>query len=163
MEYTIGLAAFDYLPNIAFLVGAYFLVRISLLIRGRPCGRMMMAGTLLVFAGGFFKATWKMLYTTGVADLHLMVGRLIEPAGSNASEAYQAVLELHPGNERANKGLEQICDRILDSARAKSTLHDYAGARKEIDAGLLLIPRHGGLLELRRQLEHESETINRSD
>ena len=72
MEYTIGLAAFDFLPNIAFLVGAYFLVRISLLIRGKPCGRMMMAGTLLIFAGGFFKATWKMLYSTGVADIQLM-------------------------------------------------------------------------------------------
>jgi hypothetical protein len=72
MEYTIGLALLDFLPIFAFLVGAYFLVRIVLLARGKPCARMMMAGTLLVFAGGFFKAGWKLLYTLEIADIHIL-------------------------------------------------------------------------------------------
>lgn len=72
MEYSLGLALLDFVPIFAFLVGAYFLVRAALITRGKPCGRMMMAGTLLVFAGGFFKAIWKMLYVTGVADIQVM-------------------------------------------------------------------------------------------
>jgi hypothetical protein len=67
--YPISLALFDFVPTLAFLVGAFFLVRISLICRGNRTGRMVMAGTLLVFLGGFFKATWKLLYTTGTADI----------------------------------------------------------------------------------------------
>jgi hypothetical protein len=33
---------------------------------------MVMAGTLLVFLGGFLKAAWKLLYTTGTADVQWM-------------------------------------------------------------------------------------------
>ena len=65
----LSLALFDFLPPLAFLAGAFYLVRTSILCRGRPCGRMVMAGTLLVFLGGFLKATWKLLYTTGAADI----------------------------------------------------------------------------------------------
>lgn len=72
MEYTLGLALLDFVPITAFLVGGYFLVRIVMLARGRPCGRMMMAGTLLVFAGGFLKASWKLLYTLEMADITWM-------------------------------------------------------------------------------------------
>jgi hypothetical protein len=70
--YPISLALFDFIPTLAFLTGAYFLVRIGMLCRGKPCGRMVMAGGLLVFLGGFFKATWKLLYTTGTADIQWM-------------------------------------------------------------------------------------------
>ncbi len=70
--YSVSLALFDFVPNLAFLVGAYFLVRLVLLERGRRCSRMAMAGTLLVFLGGFLKATWKLLYATGTADVQLL-------------------------------------------------------------------------------------------
>ncbi len=68
--YPVSLALFDFIPTLAFLTGAFYLVRTGVLCRGKPCGRMVMAGGLLVFLGGFFKATWKLLYTTGVADIH---------------------------------------------------------------------------------------------
>ena len=70
--YSLGLALFDFIPNIAFLIGAYFLVRLVLMERGSKCGRMAMAGTLLVFLGGTLKATWKLLYATGTADIQWM-------------------------------------------------------------------------------------------
>ena len=70
--YPISLALFDFIPTLAFLTGAFYLVRTGVLCRGKPCGRMVMAGGLLVFLGGFFKATWKLLYTTGVADIQWM-------------------------------------------------------------------------------------------
>lgn len=70
--YPLSLALFDFIPTLAFLVGAFYLVRTGLICRGRPCGRMIMAGGLLVFLGGFFKATWKLLYTLQIADIQWM-------------------------------------------------------------------------------------------
>ena len=72
MEYTLGLALLDFVPIFAFLTGAYFLVRIAREQRGTACGRMMLAGTILIFTGGFLKASWKLIYTLGIADITLM-------------------------------------------------------------------------------------------
>jgi hypothetical protein len=70
-QYTLGLALTDFVPNIAFLVGALFLVRTVIMARSKKSSRMCMAGSALVFAGGFLKATWKLLYTIGVADIQI--------------------------------------------------------------------------------------------
>ncbi len=70
--YSIGLALLDFVPNIAFLVGAFFLVKIALLVRGTKCSRMVMAGSLLIALGGILKATWKFLYAANVGDFQLM-------------------------------------------------------------------------------------------
>lgn len=70
--YSIGLALLDFVPNIAFLVGAFFLVKIALLVRGTKCSRMVMAGSLLIALGGILKATWKLLYAANVGDFQLM-------------------------------------------------------------------------------------------
>ncbi len=66
--YPLSLALFDFVPVTLFLVGAYFLVRTAVLLRGTACSRMVMAGALLVFLGGFLKALWKILFTTNVGD-----------------------------------------------------------------------------------------------
>lgn len=66
------LALFDFVPNIAFLVGAYFLVRIAYLVRNKICGNLVIAGAFLILLGGFLQATWKLLYTVGVADILLI-------------------------------------------------------------------------------------------
>jgi hypothetical protein len=70
--YSLPLALLDYIPNLAFLVGSIYLVRTVLLARGKPCSRMCMAGSFLVFSGGILKATWKLIYTLGVADIQWM-------------------------------------------------------------------------------------------
>lgn len=70
--YSIGLALMDYVPNIAFLVGAFFLVKILLMARGKPCSRMVMAGAILIALGGLLKATWKLLYAANVGDFQAM-------------------------------------------------------------------------------------------
>ncbi|MBP7228443.1 MAG: hypothetical protein KA988_04980 [Longilinea sp.] len=58
---TLGMALMDFIPNLGYLVGAYFLVRLILRERGQRCGRMAMLGALLVFLGGTLKATSKLL------------------------------------------------------------------------------------------------------
>lgn len=70
--YPISLAIFDFLPTTAFLIGAFFLVKIGLVCRGRKCSRMFMAGSLLIFLGGSFKAIWKLLVAMNVADIQWM-------------------------------------------------------------------------------------------
>jgi hypothetical protein len=70
--YPLSLAIFDFIPVTMFLIGAYHLVRIAVKQRSNQCGRMVMAGALLIFLGGFLKATWKLLYTAEVANIQWM-------------------------------------------------------------------------------------------
>lgn len=70
--YPLSLALFDFFPTLAFLVGAIFFTRTSRLLRRPGYARMAAAGVTLVFLGGFLKAVWKLLYTTGVADVTWM-------------------------------------------------------------------------------------------
>jgi len=70
--YSIGLALMDYVPNFAFLIGAYFLVKIILIARTKRCARMVMTGSILIALGGLLKATWKLLYAANVGDFQLM-------------------------------------------------------------------------------------------
>lgn len=66
------LALFDFVPNLAFLIGAYYLVKIVFLVRGKACGSLAVAGTGLILLGGLLQAAWKLLYVTETADLRLM-------------------------------------------------------------------------------------------
>jgi hypothetical protein len=68
----VSLALFDFLPPLAFLVGAFFLIRIARLWCGKPTIGMILVGSLLVFLGGFLKVIWKLLYVTNVADIQWM-------------------------------------------------------------------------------------------
>lgn len=68
----VSLAVFDFVPTIAFLAGGIFLVRVSRLVCGARCAWLCLAGVVLIFLGGFLKATSKLLITTGLADAHLM-------------------------------------------------------------------------------------------
>ena len=52
-----------------------------------------------------------------VAEVHLMVGRITEPPGSNAYDAYKQVLEIDPNNPQAKAGLFKIADHYEKLAR----------------------------------------------
>jgi len=70
--YPLALALFDFVPVAFFLIGAIFLVRISMHLCGLHCGRLAILGSLLIFLGGFLKAIWKLLFTIGVGDFQLL-------------------------------------------------------------------------------------------
>jgi len=70
--YPLSIAIFDFVPVFMFLVGAFFLTRIAIQQRSTACGRMVMAGALLIFLGGLLKAIWKLLYTVNIADIQWM-------------------------------------------------------------------------------------------
>lgn len=72
MNPVIPLAMFDFVPNLAFLIGAYFLVRTAYLARGKTCGSVLIVGAALILLGGLLQAIWKLLYATGAANISLL-------------------------------------------------------------------------------------------
>ena len=48
-------------------------------------------------------------------DLHLAVGRLIVPPGSNAAHSYKRAQEIDPGNTAARQGLAAIQEKLLEN------------------------------------------------
>ena len=57
-RYTLSLALFDYLPVIAGGIGMFFVCRYASIV-GRRAGAWVLVVPLIVFTGGFLKATWK--------------------------------------------------------------------------------------------------------
>ena len=77
-------------------------------------------------------------------------GRLTLPANENAATMYQAALELDPGNEAAQQGLESIVQRTI--ANAESSM--YAGkmdqARAYLDRARAINPEAAGVATLEK-------------
>lgn len=92
-----------------------------------------------------------------VADAHLSIDRLLEPAGSNAAEAYRAVLELQPNHPEALAGLEEVATRILTLARDRLAEGSVEDAKTLVNQGLAVVPDHRGLLDLQRVLQSDFE------
>lgn len=70
--YSLELSLLDIVPNLAFLVGAYYLVRLVRLTSSTLSLVAMIAGSTLVLLGGTLKALWKLLYTLGIGDFWLL-------------------------------------------------------------------------------------------
>lgn len=87
------------------------------------------------------------------AGRHVASSRLTLPAGGNAQETYQTILELEPGNQQALSGLEQIADRYRDLARARQQTGDLKGALQLAQRGLTVRPQHTALRSLRSQVQ----------
>lgn len=58
------LALVDFIPNMAFALGVYFLIRLIRYECGKSCAALTLTGSLLVFLGGILKAIWKLLSMT---------------------------------------------------------------------------------------------------
>jgi hypothetical protein len=71
-EYSLWLCLLDFVPNLAFLVGAFYLVRWVRQTGSRLSVGAMTVGSSLVFLGGTLKAIWKLLYTMGIGDFWLL-------------------------------------------------------------------------------------------
>lgn len=73
MEYTLSLALVDFLPVFFTAVGLVAITRMVAHVNATQ-GRVALYGTLLTIAGGFFKATWKLLMASsnGVVDIRWM-------------------------------------------------------------------------------------------
>jgi hypothetical protein len=66
--YTLGLSLLDFVPNLAFLAGAWYLIQIVKMKNRHFYYYAVISGSLLVFLGGTLKALWKLLVTIGAGD-----------------------------------------------------------------------------------------------
>lgn len=89
-----------------------------------------------------------------VADVHLMVGRMVSPPGSNALDEYQKILQLHPFNRQAIKGLKQLLNKIADQAKVAIDAGDLSRADELVAIGLEIYQNHQPLLSLKKQLSN---------
>ena len=88
-----------------------------------------------------------------VAEAHQLVGRYLEPPGSNAYAAYQQVLDLHENNRQAILGLQRIGDYFEKIARSRLQEGDVEKSRSLAEQGIGAVPDHHGLIKLQRELE----------
>jgi hypothetical protein len=70
MEYTLSLALVDFLPVIFTASGLIAITRMVSFVNSSQ-GRVALIGTLLIVAGGFFKATWKLLMASSNGTVNI--------------------------------------------------------------------------------------------
>jgi serine/threonine protein kinase len=87
-----------------------------------------------------------------VAEVHLLVGRLLEPPGSSAYDAYQQVLDIHRHNKQAIQGLQRIGDIIEGQVSRLIQSKQVDEARLLLEKALNALPDHQGLIRLRQKL-----------
>ncbi|MEI6267477.1 MAG: serine/threonine-protein kinase [Methylococcaceae bacterium] len=95
-----------------------------------------------------------------LAQIHFDVGYITAPAGSNASWAYHQVLDIDPYNKPAKEGLEKIADLVLQEAEKLFEDKKYNESLAKIEEGLEAIPKHEGLLQLKKQIMQQVTSKN---
>ena len=77
MEFSLTLALLDFVPVFLTAIGFIYLIRLVFSVLPIQ-GRISFAGGILVVAGGFFRATWKLLmaFSHGAVDVNWMENSL---------------------------------------------------------------------------------------
>jgi serine/threonine protein kinase len=92
-----------------------------------------------------------------VAEVHLMVGRLLNPPGSNALDEYHKILELNPFNRQAIAGLRSILQSLTQQARGALEAGDLERAGELVSEGLAIHAEDEALLALSEALESKQQ------
>lgn len=87
-----------------------------------------------------------------LAQIHYEFGFITAPSGSNALWAYRQVLEIDPYNRQAKEGLEKIADLCEEQAEKLYEQNRTNESLVKIEEGLEAIPKHEGLLALKKQI-----------
>ena len=78
--------------------------------------------------------------------------RLTKPPRDNALYFFRQVQKIDPANEEARRGLRKIADRYAALAEKEMNRFQYEDARRFIDTGLKVDPRHPQLLVLKTEI-----------
>lgn len=95
-----------------------------------------------------------------VAEVHMMVGRLLNPPGGNALDAYRKVLEMHPYNRQAIAGLRILMQQLVAQARSNMEAGHEDHAREIVQEGLKIDDKHEALQALNQQLNQLGDSSN---
>ena len=88
-----------------------------------------------------------------IAETHRSIGRLVEPPGSNALEAYKKVLEIDATNADALQGIGNIAASYEALARERLEEGDIDESKLLVTQGLTADPENSGLTQLKKQLD----------
>ena len=84
--------------------------------------------------------------------LHLLVGRLISPEGSNAFHAFKLVLDLDPTNKSALSGMREIQGKVVTQSELLVARGDLEQAKNHLNQALRLFPGNQALQSLQLNL-----------
>ena len=84
-----------------------------------------------------------------IAEMHFVIGRLVEPLGTNALEAYNSVLLIHPENKTALKGINEIASYYDLLSRELWNKGKTQQSIEMLDKGLLASPQDKDLLQFK--------------
>lgn len=87
-----------------------------------------------------------------VAEVHMMVGRLISPPGGNAWDEYQKILRLQPFDRQAIKGLKELLELVSEQAIKAIDAGELSRAEVLVTTGLEVHGKHERLLSIKEQL-----------
>lgn len=93
------------------------------------------------------------------ADDQFAAQQFSRPAGENAFESYQRVLEIDANNVSAKLGIERVSQYYDTLARTKLTEGDRERALTIVSEGLESFPKHAGLLNIKESLEDQQDSI----
>ena len=87
------------------------------------------------------------------AEQQLRNSQLLIPAGDNAYESYLQVLGLDPENRKAQEGVARIATHYQQLAEQYRQQGKLQKSLVQIEKGLGIMPKHPGLLTLRKEIE----------
>ncbi|MGI9301092.1 MAG: hypothetical protein ACR2RB_00065 [Gammaproteobacteria bacterium] len=96
-----------------------------------------------------------------LATQQLDADRLTLPAGDNAYETYQEVLQLAPGQEQAQRGVGRIKEQYKVWAESAFGSTNWRQARKHLEAALAIDPADGDLKSALRKLDRAQAAAER--
>ncbi|VAW84064.1 Serine/threonine protein kinase [hydrothermal vent metagenome] len=88
-----------------------------------------------------------------VAEVHMMVGRLVSPPGGNALDEYKKVLKLNAYNRGAIAGLKVLLNNLEQQVKIAIADSNFDRASELIKIGLEVHNDHKGLLRLKQQTD----------
>jgi hypothetical protein len=95
----------------------------------------------------------KLLKLLDDAGIALTQDRLVDPPGRNALELYRAALALDPDNDLAQRGIDNVADKLLAEAERALQARDMPRLASAVDAARSARPDHPRLEYYSMQLE----------
>ncbi|MGH8548140.1 MAG: hypothetical protein ACRERU_05975, partial [Methylococcales bacterium] len=97
-----------------------------------------------------------------IAESHVSIGRIVEPSGSSALDAYQTILELDPESPEARSGMTEALRVCEQEARTEWKSGEMERAAELAGLCLSFKPNHPGLKQLQAELEVQGQYRTRS-
>ncbi|MGD9841864.1 MAG: TonB family protein [Steroidobacteraceae bacterium] len=94
-----------------------------------------------------------------IADAALVAGKLLEPPGESALDLYRSALAIDAGNIRAQAGIENVANKLLEQAEVALTAEQLETTVRVLEQARDISPNNSRLKFLDGQLARERERL----